>query len=74
MNTCLNHLMDVVNAAGIEPQDFLKDSFALFAAAVWKLPPEERENCLLRIECGELRDAVSKFERSYPKANGKGIQ
>jgi hypothetical protein len=72
MNSCLHQLMDTVDAAGIEPKDFLADSFSLFALSISKLDPEAREHCLLRIECGELRDAVKKFDSPYPKANGGG--
>jgi hypothetical protein len=75
MNTALHQLMNVIDAAGLSQPDFVEDGFALLALAISKLPPEERERVLLKVECGELRDAVGRFERpQYPRANGKGLQ
>jgi hypothetical protein len=69
MNTCLHTLMDAVDAAGLERRDFAEDAFALLATAISKLPPEERELVLGKIECGDLRQAVSQFDRpTYPKS------
>jgi hypothetical protein len=73
MNTVLHKLFDVVEAGGLTRPDFVEDSFTMLATAIAQLPPEERERCLLKIEAGDLRQAVAQFERpSYPKANGKG--
>jgi hypothetical protein len=74
MNSCLHQLMNTVDAAGLNrPEDFVDDSFALFATALSKLPPEKREKALLEIECGALRDAVSQFDKPrYPKLDGDG--
>jgi hypothetical protein len=73
MNSALHELMNVIDAAELEPENFAGDAFTLHALSIAKLPPEERERALLKIDCGELRAAVSKFERpSYPKPNGHG--
>jgi hypothetical protein len=73
MNTCLHRLMDVIDTAGLTPPDFAEDGFALFATAISKLPPAERERVLQEIECGALRDAVKRFDvPRYPQTNGTG--
>jgi hypothetical protein len=62
----LGKLMDVVDAAAPStPRDFgnlVDDVFVLLAQALAKLPPAVCEEDLRRIECGDLREAVMKFE------------
>jgi hypothetical protein len=35
--------MDIVDAAGLQPEDFLRDSYSLFATALSKVPVAARE-------------------------------
>jgi len=70
MDTALDKLMDVVDGGWLECSDFAKDARALFALALSKLEPGERERYFAEIERGDLRAAVKQFERPspYPRA------
>jgi hypothetical protein len=44
-------------------RDFANSMFACLAAALFKLPPVEREKMLQDIEGGALRPAIRKYEK-----------